>query len=248
MNTIKSGEIDNGRAVYLRVMNVGNVVRVTVVLAAIAAAAGSASSTSSGSQGQAAGPNGQGGAYGQGQPGQGQPGQGQPGQGDAYGQAPGGADQGPPPAQQMEPDRALGLWRSTFGAVKIEPDTSKGGLAAGSVQGIWLYQRQGQDVVGYFSGNLRGNVLQFRWQEPSDPTAPLAGEGFLVFDPKGRQYTGRWWSDHRDRVGDWNGWRQTGARTAPVNNAAPEPDATQPPAPAPARRTYRTQPVAPTYN
>lgn len=113
---------------------------------------------------------------------------------------------GPPPPQQMEPSLALGLWRSTFGAVKIEADDSHGGLAAGSIQGIWMYQRQGQEIVGYFAGNLRGNVLQFRWQEPSTP--PLTGEGYLVFDVQGRQYAGRWWSDKRDRVGDWNGWRQ----------------------------------------
>jgi hypothetical protein len=113
---------------------------------------------------------------------------------------------GAPPPQQMEPGRALGLWRSTFGAVKIEADNSKGGLESGAVQGVWVYQRQGQEVVGYFSGSLRGNVLQFRWQEPNNP--PLTGEGYLVFDLQGRQYSGRWWSDRRDRVGDWNGWRQ----------------------------------------
>jgi hypothetical protein len=106
----------------------------------------------------------------------------------------------------MDASRALGLWRSTFGAVKIEPDSSRGGLEAGSLQGIWVYQRQGREVIGYFSGGLRGNVLQFHWQEPNDP--PLTGEGFLVFDVQGRQYSGRWWSDKRDRVGDWNGWRQ----------------------------------------
>jgi hypothetical protein len=117
--------------------------------------------------------------------------------------------QGPPPAQQMEPSTALGLWRSNFGAVKIEADNSKGGLPYGAVQGVWVYQRQGQEVVGYFAGQLRGNVLQFRWQEPNNP--PLTGEGYLVFDPQGRQYSGRWWSDRRDRGGDW-----TGSRNAPA--------------------------------
>jgi hypothetical protein len=130
---------------------------------------------------------------------------------------------GPPPPQQMEPTRALGLWRSTFGAVKIEPDASHGGLESGNVQGIWVYQRQGQEVIGYFAGNLRGNVLQFRWQEPNDP--PLTGEGFLVFDQQGRQYSGRWWSDKHDRVGDWSGWRQA---TPPHGRGpaeqAPDPD------------------------
>lgn len=125
---------------------------------------------------------------------------------------------GPPPPQQMEATRALGLWRSTFGAVKIEPDASRGGLDSGNLQGIWVYQRQGQEVIGYFAGNLRGNVLQFRWQEPNDP--PLTGEGFLVFDQQGRQYSGRWWSDKRDRVGDWSGWRQA---TPPRGGAPVEP-------------------------
>jgi hypothetical protein len=120
---------------------------------------------------------------------------------------------GAPPPQQMEPNLALGLWRSTFGAVKIEADNSHGGLAAGSIQGIWMYERQGQEVIGYFAGNLRGNVLSFRWQEPNNP--PLTGEGFLVFDVQGRQYSGRWWSEKRDRVGDWSGWRPPVGRSGP---------------------------------
>jgi len=129
---------------------------------------------------------------------------------------------GPPPPQQMEATRALGLWRSTFGAVKIEPDASRGGLESGNVQGVWVYQRQGQEVIGYFAGNLRGNVLQFHWQEPNDP--PLTGEGFLVFDQQGRQYSGRWWSEKHDRVGDWSGWRQATPPhgRAPVEPGAPE--------------------------
>jgi hypothetical protein len=165
-------------------MNVGNLARVIAVLGACAAAAGSATSRSSSSQNDPS-------LASQGGP---------------------GGQNSPPPPQQMEPDRALGLWRSTFGAVKIEPDGSHGGLAAGSVQGIWMYQRQGQDVVGYFAGNLRGNVLEFHWQEPNNP--PLTGEGFLVFDVQGRQYAGRWWSDKRDRIGDWNGWRQPASQGA----------------------------------
>lgn len=140
------------------------------------------------------------------------------------GQPPQAAQNQAPPPQQMEPTSALGLWRSTFGAVKIEADNSKGGLQSGAVQGVWVYQRQGQEVVGYFAGNLRGNVLQFRWQEPNDP--PLTGEGYLVFDPQGRQYSGRWWSDRRDRVGDWNGWRQGPAQQS--YGAQPQPYGGQP--------------------
>jgi hypothetical protein len=111
-----------------------------------------------------------------------------------------------PQSQQMDGQRALGLWRSTFGAVKIDADNSHGGIAAGAVHGVWQYQRQGQDVIGYFYGTLQGNVLHFKWQEPASP--PLTGEGYIQFDASGRQYSGRWWSDRKDRVGDWNGWRQ----------------------------------------
>ena len=173
-------------------MSLGNVARVVAVLAAVVAAAGSATSESS------------------------KPVAGQPPQ---YG-ANTAANQ-PPPPQQMEPSASLGLWRSNFGAVKIEADNSKGGLQSGAVQGIWVYQKQGQEVVGYFSGSLRGNVLQFRWQEPNNP--PLTGEGFLVFDVQGRQYSGRWWSDRRDRVGDWNGWRNAPAQQPNGNYAQPQP-------------------------
>ena len=186
-------------------MSVGNVARVIAVLAACAAAAGSATSTSSSNQNPPVA--GQGGQGGQGDPG-GSGGSGGPGE-----------QGGPPPPQQMEPNLALGLWRSTFGAVKIEADESHGGLAAGNLQGIWMYQRQNQEVIGYFAGNLRGNVLQFHWQEPNDP--PLTGEGYLVFDVHGRQYAGRWWSDRRDRVGDWNGWRQPKAQGAQSSEGDP---------------------------
>jgi hypothetical protein len=136
---------------------------------------------------------------------------------------------GPPPPQQMDPSRALGLWSSTFGAVKIEADDSKGGLQAGALQGVWVYQRQGQEVIGYFAGSLRGNVLDFRWQEPANP--PLIGQGWLQFDAQGRQYSGRWWSERRDRVGVWNGWRQQGQQPAPP-----------PPAPYGGQQPYPPQP------
>ena len=131
-------------------------------------------------------------------------------------QQPQNAQSSPPPPQEMEAARSLGLWHSTFGAVKIDADNSKGGLQSGAVQGVWQYQRQGADVIGYFYGSLRGNVLQFHWQEPgSNSSPPLTGEGYLVFEQTGRQYSGRWWSDRRDRVGDWNGWRQSSGQQQP---------------------------------
>jgi len=126
-----------------------------------------------------------------------------------------------PPPRDMDAGRALGLWRSTFGAVKIEADDANGGLERGAVQGVWVYQRAGQEVVGYFSGNLRGNVLEFRWQEPNNP--PLTGAGYLVFDPQGRQYSGRWWTDGRDRVGDWNGRRSAAGDPGPNDPGGNDP-------------------------
>ena len=118
-----------------------------------------------------------------------------------------------PPPQQMDLTRALGLWKSSFGAVKIEEDISKG-QGAGYVHGVWVYQRAGQDVIGYFGGNLRGNVLNFAWQEPANP-APLQGQGYIVFDPNGARFSGKWWTTSRDRTGEWSGWRQEGQPAAP---------------------------------
>jgi hypothetical protein len=131
---------------------------------------------------------------------------------------------GAPPAQAMDPSRALGLWKSSFGAVKIEDDLSKGAAGSGFVQGVWVYQRAGQDVIGYFGGNLRGNVLEFAWEEPATP-APLVGQGYLVFDPSGLRFGGRWWTTSRDRTGEWSGWRQD---SAPQQNTDPYGGSTNP--------------------
>lgn len=117
----------------------------------------------------------------------------------------------PPASQAMDPRTAHGLWKSTFGAVKIEED------APGHVHGAWTYDRQGQQVVGYFAGALDGNVLRLAWREPAQPVPGqplLEGEGWLVFDPAGARFTGRWWTNSRDRQGDWSGWR--GGQTAPA--------------------------------
>jgi len=117
----------------------------------------------------------------------------------------------------MAGQRALGLWKSSFGPVKIEHD------ADGQLMGAWVYDRDGQEVIGTFGGALSGNVLQFQWQEPARPR-DLAGEGYLVFDPSGQSFAGRWWTTTHDRGGDWNGWRNDGAGEPPRG----EPDADQP--------------------
>ena len=121
----------------------------------------------------------------------------------------------PPSAQAMDSRASQGLWKTTFGAVKIEED------AAGSVHGVWIYDRGGQQVVGYFGGKLDGNVLRLTWREPAQAIAgevQLTGEGWLVFDPAGSRFSGRWWTGSRDRQGDWRGWRG-----APAPAAAPAP-------------------------
>ena len=111
----------------------------------------------------------------------------------------------PPPPQAMDPALALGLWKSSFGAVKIENDGQGG---ANAVHGVWVYDRGGQEIIGYFGGALRGNVLELTWQEPGQDGQPLEGAGYLVFDPYGKRFSGRWWTTARDRMGDWTGWRQ----------------------------------------
>jgi len=152
--------------------------------------------------------------------------------------SPQGGAYGPPPSQPMEGVRAHGLWKTNFGPVKIEVD-EKG--APSGVMGVWVYDREGQEVIGYFQGPLDGNVLEFSWQEPAEPQV-LKGAGYLVFDPAGRSFAGRWWTDSRDRSGEWNGWRgeQAGASTPGAldqatpptepGTAAPPPDGATPPA------------------
>ncbi len=130
----------------------------------------------------------------------------------------------------MSAERALGLWKSSFGPVKIERDGESG---PDHLMGVWVYDREGQEVVGSFDGPLGGNVLQFRWQEPARPQ-DLAGEGYLVFDPSGRSFSGRWWTLSRDRGGDWNGWRApSGGEAAPAPADEPPAEGEPPPDEAP---------------
>ena len=93
----------------------------------------------------------------------------------------------------------------------------------GRVHGVWMYQRDGKDVLGYFGGTLDGNVLRLTWREPAQAQpgeAQLAGEGWLVFDAGGARFSGRWWTSNRDRQGDWTGWRAPAATTAPALGGA----------------------------
>jgi hypothetical protein len=128
----------------------------------------------------------------------------------------GGYAMSPPPPQAMAPAAALGLWMTSFGAVKIEEDVSRSPAGSGQLHGVWTYTDRNtqREVIGYFAGALRGNVLEFRWQEPSTP-APLVGSGYVAFDPMGRSFKGRWRTDTGDRVGDWDGWRQGASQSQP---------------------------------
>jgi hypothetical protein len=133
----------------------------------------------------------------------------------------------PPPPMAMSPDTALGLWKSSFGAVKIERDDTVGSTG---VMGVWVYQRGPEEVVGFFKGALNGNVLEFSWQEPGVPAA-LTGSGYLVFDPGGVRFNGKWWTASRDRQGDWSGWRTVQPQTdqpSTFSNTAPDDPAVLP--------------------
>lgn len=129
--------------------------------------------------------------------------------------APAGAWNAAPAATQtMTSADAAGLWKSTFGAVKLDDD------GAGGVHGAWIYQRDGRDVVGYFGGRLDGNVLRLTWREPAQVQPgenQLLGEGWLVFDVAGGRFSGRWWTNSRDRQGDWSGWRNPPSAAAPTD-------------------------------
>jgi hypothetical protein len=108
-----------------------------------------------------------------------------------------------PRAQAMDPRAPLGLWNTNFGAVKLESDGA-------GLHGAWSYDRDGQQVIGYFGGVLDGNVLRLTWREPAQATPgvpQLAGAGWLAFDPSGTTFAGKWWSDDRQRSGDWTGTR-----------------------------------------
>ena len=118
-----------------------------------------------------------------------------------YALANGGPKPQTPPPQAMDPRAPLGLWNTNFGAVKIEAD-------GGGLHGAWSYDRDNQQVVGYFGGALEGNLLRLTWREPAQPVAgvpQLSGAGWLAFDPSGTSFAGKWWSDDGQRKGDWTG-------------------------------------------
>jgi hypothetical protein len=115
----------------------------------------------------------------------------------------------------MAPQRVPGLYRSNFGAVKMEADPAAG---ATRIIGVWRYERDGSEVVGFFNGELDGNVLRFSWREPPFER-PLAGEGWILFDPEGAEFSGRWWTVAGDRAGEWRGTKAQ----APPSVSAPAP-------------------------
>jgi hypothetical protein len=133
----------------------------------------------------------------------------------------GGAGFAAPAPRHMEAGTEQGLWRSSFGPVKIEVDPR--GAGPTDVQGAWRYMRGADEVIGLFWGSLRGNVLEFEWQEPGQG-ASLGGRGYLVFDPSGDRFQGKWWTTAQDRSGDWNGWRDAAGNGGPAEPAPPVDD------------------------
>ena len=136
-----------------------------------------------------------------------------------------------PTPVSMDGTLVLGLWNSNFGAVKIERDTKNGD---DRLMGVWVYDRGGREIVGYFTGDLKGNVLEFSWHEPSEP-APLMGRGYLSFRTDGKGFSGRWWSNDQRRGGLFSGSRDRVMQpmaSAHSTSATPEP---APAAPAPTR-------------
>ncbi len=141
---------------------------------------------------------------------------------------------GPPPVQPMDPAMAVGVYKSTFGPVKIELDDQG---QPGAVHGVWAYDRDGEEVLGYFFGTLDGNILRFEWEERPAPTpAPLRGQGYIVFEASGGSFYGRWWTERRDQGGEWTGDRYQGADPPPAPGPAEQ---APPPAPAPTTFTRR---------
>jgi hypothetical protein len=121
---------------------------------------------------------------------------------------------GPP----MDPSRALGLWSSSFGPVKIVADETGG---KGAVAGVWVYDdRRGKQVIGYFEGTLVGTVLRFRWHEPGPPA--VRGDGEIVFDPSGTRFGGGWSNAAGDDGGEWTGWRDAPPAASPPAAEAAE--------------------------
>ena len=122
----------------------------------------------------------------------------------AINQYPQNGGQGAMPAPQaMDPRAPVGLWNTNFGAVKIEPDGA-------GLHGAWSYDRDGQQVIGYFGGALQGNLLRLTWREPAqrtDGVPQLSGEGWVAFDPSGTSFAGKWWTTDGQRKGDWTGTR-----------------------------------------
>lgn len=109
-----------------------------------------------------------------------------------------------PPARPMATGLLLGAWDSNFGAMRIEADESRGGLARGAVSGSWTYWDPSaiREVRGFFKGTQDGTVVRLSWREGEE-----SGDGFLELSPTGDAFSGRWWNNERTKTGAWRGWR-----------------------------------------
>ncbi|HET6613197.1 MAG TPA: hypothetical protein VFG83_14470 [Kofleriaceae bacterium] len=152
---------------------------------------------------------------------------------------PGTAHVSPAPTLAMPAAAALGLWQTSFGPVKI---VANGAAGPQAIMGVWVYDRDGREVIGFFGGQLSGNVLSFSWHEPAGAPGlddDLTGSGYLTFNPAERRFFGRWWSGDGRLDGSFSGVRP---RPANVAEAAQAPDSAMLPVPDPAAASGAQQP------
>lgn len=123
----------------------------------------------------------------------------------------------PPAPRVLNPRLALGWWRTELGSLRIAPRAGDHGKR---VAGAWRFQDGPWADIGLLCGELEGNVLRFRWQEPA-AKEPSAGEGYLVFERDGAGFTGSAWSASGNRGGQWTGRRDDAT-------GSPEPPALRP--------------------
>ena len=112
----------------------------------------------------------------------------------------------------MEQTAALGTWRSSWGALVLEPSPD------GKIVGRWSYTRAGEQHAGNLEGTFDGNVLRFAWRASSPTTGPaLGGDGWIAFDPREARFRGEWWTPPFKRMtpaGDGRSWYREGHRLA----------------------------------
>lgn len=95
-----------------------------------------------------------------------------------------------------------GVWDSNFGQVKFQR-TEKPGF----YRGVWMFEREGEQVIGYFEGELTGKQFWFRWHQPGEDGQDRVGSGRIFFNEVGNRFDGTWATEDGGQNGNWNGSR-----------------------------------------